>query len=98
MDVKAQEYFKDLRFFAQLGPQARDLLWKLLTDVEESSPKRIFSRNHVFSVFVGLQNKYFNETMDSVYLFVHQNKYLTRFSVSFVVHQNVYILANNSFW
>ena len=66
--------------------------------VEESSPKRIFSWNHVFSVFVCLQNKYFHKTMISVYLLVHQNKYLTRFSVYFVVHQNVYILANNSFW
>ena len=33
--------------------------------------------NHVFSVLVGLQNKYINETMVSVYLLVHQNKYFT---------------------
>ena len=71
--------------------------FNLMEDIEESSPKQIFLQNHVFSVFVGLQNDYFNKTMVSVYLLVHQNKYLTRVSVYFVVYKNKFVLANNAF-
>ena len=68
--------------------ECRKLIWliqNLYCLVEKSSPKRLFSWNNVFSVFVDFQIKYFNETMVSVYLLVHQKEYLTWFSVNFFV-------------
>ena len=63
-------------------------LYKKIALIEEFSPKQIYLWNHAFGVFFGPQNKLFIETMFSVYVLVHQNKYFTLFSVYFFVNQN----------
>ena len=65
-----------------------------LNMVEESSPIQNFCET-MFSVHLLVHlNLYFNENIVLVYLLVHQNKFLTLFSVFFLVHQFFFFFSN----